>query len=130
MAMNDTLAAALNDIFNAGKIGKAVCRVKPVSKVTTAILDIMKAHKYIGEYTVIDDGRGGIIEITLIGAINKCGVIKPRFSIAKDNFDKFEKRYLPSKDFGLMIISTSQGILAQAQAKEKNIGGVLLAYVY
>jgi small subunit ribosomal protein S8 len=130
MAMNDTLAAALNDIINAERIGKQVCTVRPVSKVTKTVLDIMKDNLYIGEYNIIENGKGGLIEVNLIGGINKCGVIKPRFNIKKENFEKFEKRYLPAKDFGLMIISTSQGIMTQIQAREKGIGGKLLAYVY
>jgi len=130
MAMNDTLATALSNMLNAEKVGKASCTVKPVSKITKAILDIMKEHKYIGEYTLIDDGKGGFIEINLIGGINKCGAIKPRFAVTTAEFDKFEKRFLPSRGFGLVILSTSQGIMTQTQAKEKKIGGRLLAFVY
>jgi small subunit ribosomal protein S8 len=130
MAMNDTLAAAMNDILNAEKIGRSTCVVTPVSKVTKVVLEIMKENKYIGEFKIIEDGKGGLIEINLIGGINKCGVIKPRFSVEKQEFVKFEKRYLPARGFGLMIISTSSGVMTQEQAKEKGIGGKLLAYVY
>lgn len=130
MAMNDTLAMALSNILNAEKVGKARCVVHPVSKITRAVLDIMKEHRYIGEYSFLDDKKGGIIEIQLIGGVNKCGAVKPRFSVTMKEFDKFEKRFLPSRDFGLMILSTSQGIMTQSQAKEKGIGGKLLAYIY
>lgn len=130
MAMNDTLAMALSNILNAEKVGKATCKIKPVSTIIKLVLDIMKDNHYIGSYNVIDDGKGGIIELNLIGGINKCGAIKPRFSVTMTEFDKFEKRFLPSKDFGLLILSTSKGILTQSQAKEKGIGGTLLAYVY
>ncbi|MBI5797560.1 30S ribosomal protein S8 [Candidatus Woesearchaeota archaeon] len=130
MAMNDTLAAALSNILNAEKVGKPSCIVKPISKITKAVFDIMKENHYIGEYTIVDDGKGGYFEINLIGGINKCGAIKPRFSARMEEYDKFEKRFLLSKDFGLMIVSTSQGIMTQIQAKEKNIGGKLLAYIY
>ena len=92
--MNDTLAAAMNDILNAEKIGRSTCVVTPVSKVTKVVLEIMKENKYIGEFKIIEDGKGGLIEINLIGGINKCGVIKPRFSVEKQEFVKFEKRYL------------------------------------
>ena len=130
MAMNDTLAAALSNILNAEKVGKVTCVVKPVSKVTKAVLEIMKEKHYIGEYTIIEDGKGGYIEINLIGGINKCGAIKPRFSTTMSEYDKFEKRFLPSKDFGIIILSTSKGIMTQDQAKEKNLGGKLLAFIY
>ncbi len=130
MAMNDTLAAALSNIWNAEKIAKSSCVVKPISKVTEKVFSIMKEHKFIGDYKAIEDGRGGLFEIQLIGGINKCGVIKPRFSIKKTDYVKFEKRFLPAKDFGFLIVSTSQGIMTHIEAKEKDIGGKLLAYVY
>ena len=60
----------------------------------------------------------------------KCGAIKPNFSVKKDGFEKFEKRYLPAKDFGVLIVSTSQGIMTHVEAKEKKLGGKLIAYVY
>ena len=130
MAMNDTLAAALSNILNAEKVGKATCVVTPVSKITKAVLDIMKEKKYIGEYTVVNDGKGGYIDINLIGGVNKCGAIKPRFAVTVKEYDRFEKRFLPSKDFGIIVVSTSKGIMTHDQAKEKNLGGRLLAFIY
>ncbi|MCH7727682.1 MAG: SUMF1/EgtB/PvdO family nonheme iron enzyme, partial [Planctomycetes bacterium] len=59
-----------------------------------------------GSYKEVDDGRGGIIELNLLGNMNKCGVIKPRFSTTNETFEKWEKRYLPAKDFGILIVST------------------------
>lgn len=130
MATNDILAGTLNNIWNAEKVGKNRCIVKPVSKVNKKILDILTDNQYLGEVKVIEDGKGGIFDISLIGKINKCQVIKPRFSVTMKDYSKFEKRYLPAKDFGLLIISTSQGIMTHIEAKEKNIGGRLLAFVY
>ncbi len=130
MAMNDTLAAALSNILNAEKVGKATCVVKPVSKITKAVFEIMKEKHYIGEYTIIEDGKGGYIDVTLNGGVNKCGAIKPRFAATVKEYDKFEKRFLPSKNFGFIVVSTSKGIMTQDQAKEQNLGGRLLAFVY
>lgn len=130
MAMNDTLAATLNNIINAEKVGKSICIVRPVSKVTKTILNLMNDNKYIGSINVVEDGKGGYFEINLIGGINKCGAIKPRFSATISEFDKFEKRFLPAKDFGMIIISTSKGIMTLKEAREKNLGGKLLAYIY
>ena len=65
-----------------------------------------------------------------MGNINKCGSIKPRYNIKKEDYEKFEKRYLPAKDFGFLIVSTSKGVMSHMEAKEKNIGGRLLAYFY
>ena len=106
--MNDPLASALSNINNAEKIGKAQCSTKPVSKILRRVLDIMKDHKYIGEYEVVEDNKGGIVNINLLGAINKTQAIKPRFSVQTKTYEKFEKRFLPAKDFGILIISTSK----------------------
>ena len=90
----------------------------------------MQKQGYIGEIKDIDDGKGGMIEVQLLGKINKCGVIKPRYSLTKSEYEKFEKRYLPAKDFGLIFVSTSKGVMTHMEAKKKNLGGKLLAYIY
>ena len=130
MAMNDTLATALCNMMNAEREGKQVCVVTPASKIMKKVFEIMKDNHFIGEYKVIENGKGDLIEINLIGGINKCGVIKPRFSVTKKDYTKFEKRFLPALNFGLIIVSTSKGIMTLAQAKEKEIGGKLIAFVY
>ncbi len=130
MATNDTLAMALSNILNAEKVGKAICIVHPISKITTAVLTIMQDNHYIGEFNPINDGKGGFITINLIGGVNKCGAIKPRFAVTVSEYNKFEKRFLPSKGFGMIIVSTSKGIMTESQAKEQNLGGKLLAYIY
>ena len=48
----------------------------------------------------------------------------------KDEFEKFEKRYLPAKNFGILIVTTPEGIMTHNEAKERGIGGRLLAYMY
>ncbi|MBM3199438.1 30S ribosomal protein S8 [Candidatus Woesearchaeota archaeon] len=128
--MHDTLAAALSNIMNAEKVGKNFCTAKPFSKMLKEVLTLMNLKGYIGSFEIIEDGKGKIVKINLLGKVNNCGAIKPRFSVKKDDFEKFEKRYLPAKDFGIMIVSTSKGIMAHADAKEKKVGGKLIAYVY
>ncbi|MCD6547438.1 MAG: 30S ribosomal protein S8 [Nanoarchaeota archaeon] len=128
--MTDIIAQALSQINNAEKKGKSYCIIKPVSKLLREILNLMREEGYIGEFEVIDDGRGGILKVNLIGAINKCGAIKPRFSTKIDEFEKFEKRYLPAKDFGILILTTTKGVMTHKKAKKERIGGQLLAYVY
>ena len=128
--LNDPLAAALSKILNAEKRSKKEVLIKPISKTIKTILTIMNENNFIGSFEEIEDGKGNFIKINLLGNINKCGVIKPRFSTKKDQFEKWEKRYLPAKDFGMIIISTPFGVLTHYQAKEKNTGGKLLAYCY
>jgi len=128
--MHDTLASALSNILNAEKVGKGFCIVKPFSKMLKEVLTIMNQKGYLGSFEVIDDGRGKMIKINLIGKVNRCGAIKPKFSVTKDGFEKFEKRYLPAKGFGILIVSTSKGLMSHTEAIEKKIGGKLIAYVY
>jgi len=130
MVMMDTLANALATIMNNEMRGKQECIIYPASKLIANVLRVMQQEGYIGEFEFIDDGRGGKIRVQLLGRINKCGVIKPRFSVKKNEFESWEEKYLPSRDIGILIVSTSKGIMTHRKAKEQGIGGVLLAYVY
>lgn len=128
--LNDPLANTLSNILNAEKVAKPICIASPSSKIIKKVLTIMKDHNYIGDFKEIDDGRGKLLSINLLGNINKCGVIKPRFNIKIKDYEKFEKRYLPAKDFGIIIVSTSKGLMVHTEAKKKELGGVLIAYCY
>jgi|SRR3989338_11546075 len=130
MSMNDPLASVLSKIHNSDKVGKKECIVKPVSKTVKAVLEIMQDNGYLGESKLIEDGKSNIINVSLLGRINKCGVIKPRFSFKKESIEKYEKRYLPAKDFGIIIVSTPKGIMTHLESKEKGYGGRLISYVY
>lgn len=130
MVMNDPLANVLSHVLNCEKLGRTECTAKPVSKQMLNVLKILQEQRYLGEVSVIEDGKGNIVNIPLIGKINNCGVIKPRFTVKKDNYIKFEKRFLPARDFGILVVSTSKGIMTHSQAIEKGLGGRLLAYCY
>ena len=127
---HDTLARALSAMRNAEIKGKAEILLAPSSKVILKVMEILKAEGYVTDYSVEDNKKGGIVKVTLAGKINNIGVIKPRYPIRAQDFEKFEQRYLPAKDFGRIILSTSKGCITHIQAKEKKLGGVLLAYVY
>ena len=128
--LNDPLANVLSVMNNADQKGMKQCSIKPSSKLILSVLEILNARRYIGSHNVIEDGRGGIVQINLIGAINKCGAIKPRFSVGMGNYEKFETRFLPAKDFGFLVVSTPKGIMTHTEAKAKGFGGRLLAYCY
>ena len=128
--LNDPLANVMNTIMNAQKKGKSDCIVSPVSKTIKKILGLMQQHLYIGKFDLIDQKVLPYIKINLVGTLNKCAVIKPRFSVKKDGYEKFEKRYLPAKDVGVIIVSTSKGMITHHDAKKKGLGGSLIAYFY
>ena len=127
---NDPLAAALTKVLNAERIGKREVVIKPASSIIKRVLTIMNEQGYIGSFEEVEDGKGNILKVNLLGNINRCGVIKPRFSTAKDQYEKWEKRYLPAKDFGVIMVSTQQGLVTHSAAKEKQTGGKLIAYCY
>ena len=126
---HDLLADVLSAIKNGDRSGKREA-ITPFSKLVKEVLLILQKHNYIGDFEYVDDKKGGKVIIQLLGKINDCNSIKPRFYIKKDNYEKWEKRYLPGIGLGFLIISTPKGILTHDVAKEKNTGGVLLAYVY
>ncbi|HDJ89435.1 MAG TPA: 30S ribosomal protein S8 [Thermoprotei archaeon] len=126
----DTLANALTTIKNNEIRGKKECLIYPASKFIANILRVMQKAGYIGEFEVIDDGRSGKIRVQLLGRINDCGVIKPRFPVKKNEYTEWEKKYLPGRDIGLLIVSTSKGLMSNIEAKKLGIGGFLIAYVW
>ena len=128
--LNDPLANVLSYINNHEKLGRKEILVGNNSKFIRSILTILNENNYLGDYKEIEDGKGKLLAINLIGAINNVGVVKPRFNVKKDNFEKFEKRFLPAKDFGIIIVSTSKGLMTHIQAKEKGLGGRLICYCY
>ena len=130
MVMNDTLAAVLSSINNYEKLGKRKLETNQNSKLIREVLQIMKELGYLGETEIVENGKGGMLNITLLGRLNKAGVIKPRYRIKVTDIEKYEKRYLPAKNFGVLIISTNQGLMTHKQAKEKHLGGTLISYVY
>ena len=128
--LNDPLSNTLSNILNAEKVGKMVCITKPSSKVIIGVLKIMQDNDYIKGFQEVDDGKGKMVRVELHGKINGCGVIKPRFSVKKEEYEKFEKRYLPAAGFGFIIISTSKGLMMHEEAKKKGLGGKLISFVY
>jgi len=128
--LNDPLANALVAIKNAERVGKRECTIKPASKLIGRVLKLMQDYGYIEVFEWIDDGKAGMFKVILKGNINDCNVIKPRYSIKKNEFEKWESRYLPAENFGILILSTNKGIISQYEAKKEGIGGRLLGYVY
>ncbi|MEM3565636.1 MAG: 30S ribosomal protein S8 [Candidatus Bathyarchaeia archaeon] len=129
-SMMDVLSNGLTTILNNEMRNKRECVVSPASKLLGKVLRVMQLNGYIGEFEFIDDGRSGKFKVQLLGRINKCGAIRPRFAVKVDEIENWEKKFLPSREVGLLIISTSRGVLSHREAKEKGIGGRLLAYVY
>ncbi len=129
MLMVDILADAINTIKNNETVGKDTCVVAD-TKLVRSVLDIMKKNNYIEGYESYMQNNMPKLKVTLAKKINNLGVIRPRFSVKMGEYQKYELRYIPSKDFGILIISTPKGIMTNRDAKENGVGGRLLAYVY
>jgi small subunit ribosomal protein S8 len=127
---NDPLSDALNTIKTHELAGKRDCEIKPASKLIREILALFQSHNYIGDFEFVDNGKSGSFRVKLLGRINDCKTIKPRFAVKNPEWNRWEQRYIPSKDFGYLIVSTSMGVMTNADAKKKRIGGRLLAYIY
>ena len=85
---------------------------------------------YIGEFEVVDDHRSGKIVVDLIGRINKCGVISPRFDVCHDEIEQWVVNLLPARTFGHIILTTSYGIMDHEEARRKHTGGKILGFFY
>lgn len=129
MAQFDHLASMLNHIVNSKRVRKRSCGFRPSSKLLLKVLEIMKKEGYIKELKQVKDSRGGSLEIEL-GKLNFCKAIKPRFNVKKEGFDKYVRRFLPSRNLGIIIVSTTKGLMTHEEAIEKNLGGRLLAFCY
>jgi len=126
----DPLANALNTIMNNEVRHKKECIICPASNLVGRVLRIIQSKGYIGEIEFIDDGRTGKFRVQLFGRINDCQSVKPRFSVKIKDMEKWEKRFLPARNLGALIISTPNGVITHDAAREQNLGGKILAYVY
>ena len=128
--LHDPLADACSSIKNAENVSKKLVIINPASRLIGKCLRILQNYEYIGEFEIIEDGRNGKFKVQLIGKINRIGVIKPRYPVKAKDIEKIEKRYLPAINFGIIILSTPNGVMSHLEAKKQNVGGRLLAYVY
>jgi small subunit ribosomal protein S8 len=126
----DTLNDAMAVIKNAEKVGKGECVIRPSSKLVGRVLKVMQENGYISQFELIEDGRSRMFKVALSGHINDCGVIRPRYSVKVADLEKYEARYLPAQDFGVLILTTTKGVVTHMDAKKGGVGGKLLAFVY
>ncbi|MCW4027970.1 MAG: 30S ribosomal protein S8, partial [Candidatus Bathyarchaeota archaeon] len=122
----DTIANGLTTIINNEIRRRKTCLIAPASKLLGNVLRVIQMNGYIGEFEFIDDGRSGKFRVQLLGRVNKCGAIKPRYAVKAKEIEKWEKTYLPSREIGILAISTPEGVISHKDAKARNVGGSLL----
>jgi small subunit ribosomal protein S8 len=130
MTGTDPLANALSSIDNAEGVGHLDQTVQPASNEIGSVLEVFYDRGYIDGFQYVEDGKAGSFEVELKGAINACGPVKPRYSATADEFEKWEKRFLPARDYGTLVVTTSHGVMSHYEARREGIGGQVIAYVY
>ncbi|MCJ7478859.1 MAG: 30S ribosomal protein S8 [Candidatus Nanohaloarchaeota archaeon QJJ-7] len=126
----DILADALSAVKNARNTGKGECTISPTSGLIKDVLKVLQDKGYIGVFEEIEDGKGGKFKVEVKNRLNECNAVKPRFYVDKDEYRKYEERHLPARDFGELIVTTPEGVMDHREARERGVGGALLAYVY
>ncbi|MBQ3023324.1 MAG: 30S ribosomal protein S8 [Clostridia bacterium] len=132
MQITDPIADMLTRIRNANSAKHETVDV-PVSNMKKAIADILLEEGYIKSYEIIDDGKQGMIHITLKYGANKEKVISGLQRVSKPGLRVYAGRdELPRvlKGLGIAIVSTSKGIMTDKKARAEKIGGEVLAFVW
>lgn len=127
--MVDRFADAINTIKTHEYVGRDECVIYS-TKLLKRVLDVMKEYGYIAGYEEFNERYAKKLKVKLSKKINNIGVIKPRHATTHSNIMAYEQRYIPSRDFGILIISTPSGVMTNRDARSNGIGGRLLAYVY
>jgi len=122
----DVVADGLNQIMNAKRIQKSELSIKRYSKVLINLFEIMKANGHI-DFKVDDEAR--LVNVSIL-KLNECKAIKPRYFVDVGGIDKYLRRFLPSRNFGTLVISTNKGMLSHGDAVKENVGGSVVAYFY
>ena len=132
MQITDTIADMLTRIRNASSAKHDSVDV-PASRVKKAIAQILLDEGYISSFTVLEDGKQGVIHITLKYGQNKSQIINGIRRISKPGlriYTNVEDMPKVMKGLGIAILSTSKGIMTDKQARKANVGGEVLAYVW
>ena len=132
MQITDSIADILTRIRNANNAKHATVDV-PASNMKKAIAQILVDEGYIKSYQIIDDGKQGIIRITLKYGENKSQVITGLRRVSKPGlriYSSCEDMPKVMKGLGIAIVSTSKGVMTDKKARELNVGGEVLAFIW
>jgi len=110
--------------MNAKRARKAEMVSYRSSKLLLQVLEMMKQYGYL-DYELTD----GKLKVS-IKELNHCIAVKPRYAVNMKNLEKYVRRFLPARNFGYVIISTSKGLMTHQEAKENKLGGSIIAYFY
>ncbi len=132
MQISDTIADLLTRIRNASTAKHATVDI-PASNVKKAITQILADEGYIKGFQIVDDGKQGIIRVTLKYTDSRTPVITGLRRVSKPGlriYSSCEDMPKVRKGLGIAIVSTSKGIMTDKKARELNVGGEVLAYIW
>ena len=132
MQITDTIADMLTRIRNANSAKHDTVQI-PASNIKKAIAQILVDEGYIKSFKVIEDGKQGVIEIALKYGPNKSQVITGLRRVSKPGlriYSNCEDMPKVQNGLGIVILSTSKGIMTDKDARKANVGGEVLAYIW
>ena len=132
MQITDTIADLLTRIRNASSAKHDTVDI-PASNMKKAIVQILLDEGFIKNFAVIEDGKQGIIRVTLKYGENKTSAISGLRRVSKPGlriYANVEEMPKVMKGLGIALISTSKGIMTDRQARKENVGGEVLAFVW
>ena len=132
MVMTDPIADMLTRIRNANQM-KHLTVLVPASKIKLEILNVIKNEGYIDDVEFVEDGKQGEIKVTLKYTEKKERVIKGITRISKPGLRVYAKSTEMPKvlnGLGVAVVSTSNGVMTDREARQKNLGGEVIAYIW
>ncbi|HYA21918.1 MAG TPA: 30S ribosomal protein S8 [Thermoproteota archaeon] len=130
MTLMNPVSNAMIALQNSESRNLKSCTIWPASNLVGKIMQVLQRYGYIGEFEFIDDGKAGMFKVQLLGRINKSKAVRPRWNVKADDYTEWEKKLLPAYNVGVIIVTTSEGVMSHIEAREKRLGGKLLAFVY
>lgn len=132
MQITDSIADLLTRIRNANTAKHDTVDV-PASNMKKAIVQILMDEGYVKGFQVIDDGKQGIIRITLKYGENKTPIISGLRRVSKPGLRMYtscEDMPKVMKGLGIAVVSTSKGVMTDRKARQENVGGEVLAFIW
>ena len=132
MVMTDPIADMLTRIRNANQM-KHLTVLVPASKIKLEILNVIKNEGYIEDVEFVEDGKQGEIKVTLKYTEKKERVIKGITRISKPGLRVYAKSTEMPKvlnGLGVAVVSTSNGVMTDREARKQKVGGEVMAYIW
>ncbi len=129
---SDPIADMLTRIRNAVRVRSGQVKI-PSSKIKVGIAGVLKDEGYVNDYDVVDDGKQGILRVDLKYGPRGEDVINSIQRVSRTGrrvYRKVGELPSPLNGLGVVVVSTSQGVLSDRQCREKGVGGEVLCSVY